>query len=254
MAKYIKKVTSFEDLKKKYRDLLRTNHPDNGGDTAVMQEINAEYDVLFRIWKDRHEKKTGQVVNETAESTRSEFYTQFGWKGRNYNSDRSLKTIAQIVRSYVKEKYPTYKFSVRTSYASMCQELHVSLREAPADIYKQDPEDLTEAELNEVWKKLEANGLWTLESWYPEQLLERIREVWTAESDFFKVYTEDVAAMLDDIDDFVRSYNWEDCDGSIDYFNVNFYYFGCKPDWKFKIVPKKARIGKRTSRKDIAVA
>ena len=105
MAKYIKKVTSFEDLKKKYRDLLRTNHPDNGGDTAVMQEINAEYDVLFRIWKDRHEKKTGQVVNETAESTRSEFYTQFGWKGRNYNSDRSLKTIAQIVRSYVKEKY-----------------------------------------------------------------------------------------------------------------------------------------------------
>ena len=154
MAKYIKKVTSFEDLKKKYRDLLRTNHPDNGGDTAVMQEINAEYDVLFRIWKDRHEKKTGQVVNETAESTRSEFYTQFGWKGRNYNSDRSLKTIAQIVRSYVKEKYPTYKFSVRTSYASMCQELHVSLREAPADIYKQDPEDLTEAELNDSLRSL----------------------------------------------------------------------------------------------------
>ena len=86
------------------------------------------------------------------------------------------------------------------------------------------------------------------------ELLERIREVWTAESDFFKVYTEDVAAMLDDIDDFVRSYNWEDCDGSIDYFNVNFYYFGCKPDWKFKIVPKKARIGKSSSRKDIAVA
>ena len=136
----------------------------------------------------------------------------------------------------------------------MCLMLDTVQREAPADIYKQDPEDLTEAELNEVWKKLEANGLWTLESWHPEQLLERIREVWTAESDFFKVYTEDVAAMLDDVDNFVRSYNWEDCDGSIDYFNVNFYYFGCKPDWKFKIVPKKARIGKRTSRKDIAVA
>lgn len=227
MAKYIKKVTSLEDLKKKYRELLRSNHPDNGGDTAVMQEINAEYDVLFRIWKDRYEKKTGQVVNETAESTRTEFYTQFGWKGRNYSSDRSLKTVAQIVRSYVKEKYPTYKFSVRTSYAAMCQELHVSLREAPAGIYKQDPEDLTEAELNEVW---------------------------ATESDFYKVYTEDVAAMLSDVDDFVSSYNMEDCDGSIDYFHVNFYYFGCKPDWKFKIVPKKARIGKKSSCKDIAVA
>ena len=249
--KYIKNVTSFEDLKKKYRDLLRQNHPDNGGDTAVMQDINAEYDVLFKIWKDRHEQKTGETVNETAESTRSEFYTEFGWKGSNYDGRRSLKEIAQIVRSYVKEKYPTYKFSVRTSYASMCQELHVSLREAPADIYKKDPDQLTEAEKDEVFRKIYRNGLWHLTSWYPEQLDARIREVWETEPDFFKVYTEDVAAMLKDVDDFVNSYNWHDCDGRIDYFDVNFYYFNCKPDSKFKIVPKKARVSKKSSRKDL---
>ena len=252
--KYIKNVKSFEDLKKKYRELLIRNHPDNGGDTAVMQDINAEYDVLFRIWKDRHEKTTGTKVNETAESTRNQFYTQYGWAGRNYSSSRSLKTIAQIVRSYVKEMYPTYKFSVRTSYASMCQELHVSLKEAPAEIYKKDPEELTKSELDEVWMKMHRNGLWHLTCWTQTELFDRIREVWRTESNFFKIYNEDVAAMIADVDDFVKSYNWEDCDAMIDYFNVNFYYFGRKPDYDFKIVPKKARIAKKSSRKDLVVA
>lgn len=250
--KYIKNVTSYEDLKSKYRALLKQHHPDNGGDTAVMQDINAEYDVLFRIWKDRHEKKTGETINETADSTRNEFYTEFGWKGSNHDWNRSLKEVASIVRKYVKEKYPTYKFSVRTSYASMCQELHVSLREAPAYIFKKDPSELTEEEHDTVYRKLRANGLFRKDSWYPEELTARIREVWETEHDFYKVYTEDVAAMLKDVDEFVNSYNFSDCDGMIDYFHVDFYYFGCKPD-ALKIVPKKARIGKKSSRMDLAV-
>ena len=38
-----------------------------------------------------------------------------------------MKEIAQLVRQFIKEQFPTYKFSVRTSYASMCQELHVAM-------------------------------------------------------------------------------------------------------------------------------
>ena len=128
MSKFFKNVNSFEGLKKEYKELLKANHPDNGGDVEKMQEINVEYDALFKIWKDRQEKETGETVEETASSTRNEFYTMNGWKGSNYNIDLSLKEIAKIVRTYIKEKYPTYKFSVRTLYASMCQELYVELK------------------------------------------------------------------------------------------------------------------------------
>lgn len=49
MSKYFKNVQNYNELKKIYKELLKTNHPDNGGDLAKMQEINAEYDVMFKI-------------------------------------------------------------------------------------------------------------------------------------------------------------------------------------------------------------
>ena len=117
MSKYFKAVKSYEDLKNQYKKLLKANHPDNGGDLEAMKEINVEYDALFAVWKNKKEVETGEEINETADSTRSQFYTMFGWEGSNHDWNRSLKEVAQIVRTYVKEKYPTYKFSVRTSYA-----------------------------------------------------------------------------------------------------------------------------------------
>lgn len=250
MAKYFKNVKSFEDLKSQFKTLLKANHPDNGGEVATMQEINTEYDALFKIWKNRHEESTGETVTETADSTRRKFYTDFGWEGKNHDWNRSLKEIAVIVRSYVKEKYPTYKFSVRTSYASMCQELHVSLKEAPKDIYNRNPETWDEETRYLIKRRMEANYIMPeLTSWYPDELTAWLKEGLEKAnySNFYTPKTEDVQAMLDDVDAFVRSYNYEDCDGMIDYFHVDFYYFDCKISSEFKIVPKTARIEKAKS-------
>lgn len=250
MAKNFKNVKNLEDLKAQYKELLKANHPDNGGNVEKMKEINVEYDALFKIWKDRHEATTGEKVQETAQSTRRRFYTQFGWEGSRYDSKLTLKEIAAIVRAYVKEKYPIYKFSVRTSYASMCQELHVSLKEAPADIYNRDPETWTTEQRHNIKRKLEANFIMDeLTSWYDSELTEWLKAGLEKvnNSDFYSVKNEDVQAMLDDVDAFVKSYNYEDCDGMIDYFDVNFYYFGCSVDSDLKIVPKAARIKNKTS-------
>ena len=54
---YFKNVNTLEELRKQYRDLLKIHHPDNGGNVAIMQEINAEYDRLFKALKDRHDSK-----------------------------------------------------------------------------------------------------------------------------------------------------------------------------------------------------
>lgn len=50
MNKYFEGVKTVEELRKRYRELLKKFHPDNeGGSVEVTQEINAEYDRLFAI-------------------------------------------------------------------------------------------------------------------------------------------------------------------------------------------------------------
>jgi hypothetical protein len=41
--KYFTSCTTISDVKTLYKDLAKKHHPDCGGDTAIMQEINTEY-------------------------------------------------------------------------------------------------------------------------------------------------------------------------------------------------------------------
>ena len=55
---YFKDVNTLEELRKQYKELLKKYHPDNPqGSTEATQDINAEYDKLFRLLKDKHESK-----------------------------------------------------------------------------------------------------------------------------------------------------------------------------------------------------
>ena len=56
---YFKNVNTLEELRRQYRDLLKKHHSDNAnGSTQATQEINAEYDRLFKLLKDRHKSKS----------------------------------------------------------------------------------------------------------------------------------------------------------------------------------------------------
>lgn len=211
--KHFEKVQTFEDLKEQYRKLAKANHPDAGGDIVVMQEINAEYEILFPIYRNKHVKETGNACEETAHSTRQVFYTQNGWVGDNYDRNLTTKDIAERVRAYVKEAYPTYKFSIRTEYASMCSSIHVALMEAPEDVF-----------VNPDREKYEQ-----LNSYY----LDKEEGI-----------TELGCEVMKDINDFICSYRYNDSDGMIDYFDTNFYYYLEIGRWDkpFKVVEKKARV------------
>lgn len=63
---YFKNVRALEELKKQYKELLKTYHPDNGGNVSDMQEINAEYNKLFKVLKDRHESSQTDSDREKA--------------------------------------------------------------------------------------------------------------------------------------------------------------------------------------------
>ena len=192
-------------------------------------------------------------INETVAETRRKFYTQFGWEGSRYDCDLSLKEIAKIVRTYIKEKYPTYKFSVRIHYASMCQELTAVLKESPIEIYKTAEEASEEDELAFI-KKAERHGLWNLTSWTREVFESEYKKITEEHGNFYKIMNEATKAVIDDVDAFVNSYNYDDCDGMIDYFDVNFYYLGCCENngENVKIVPKTARIKNKKSESKVA--
>lgn len=63
---------TLEELKKQYKKLAVKNHPDVGGTVEDMQEINAEYDILFAKLKNIHETAEGKTYtskNETSETS-----------------------------------------------------------------------------------------------------------------------------------------------------------------------------------------
>lgn len=247
MAKYFKNVKSFEDLKEQFKKLARENHPDVGGKVEVMQEINCEYDALFPIWKNRHHAAEPEKQDsETAESTRRQFYTENGWEGKNHDWNRSLKEVAKIVRTYVKEKYPAYRFSVKTSYASMVQELHVDLKESPVEIYK-TYDELTEDNKRDLLRRMTFNSLFTLGSWDEAMQRAEFERIWSEHGNFYKCLNEVTQAVVEDVDNFVKSYNYSDCDSMTDYFHVDFYYSGCARNngQQIKIVPREAKMKSR---------
>lgn len=67
MNKYFENISTLEDLRKQYKELLKQHHPDNGGNLEIMQEINAEYDKLFKILKNQHESNKANTSNTNAD-------------------------------------------------------------------------------------------------------------------------------------------------------------------------------------------
>ena len=189
--KFFSDCNTLDELKKKYRKLAMENHTDRGGDEDTMKKINDEYDRTFPILKMAYNKVASEPTHETAESTRNEFYTQNGWKGKNYNLYLTTKEITAKIREYVKKAYPDCKFSVSFSSYSGGSTISVALVSGPY-----------EALLNGA-KRIQIN------TYYVE------RE---------DRATEWAKAVMMDVNDFIKSYRFSDCDGMIDYFDVNFWY------------------------------
>lgn len=92
MAKYFKDINTLEELRRQYRDLLKMHHPDNGGNVSDMQEINAEYDRLFKVLKDRHESKATDNQN-----TKQSDYSQnmYDWE-----NDKALREVLEKIINF----------------------------------------------------------------------------------------------------------------------------------------------------------
>lgn len=145
----------------------------------------------------------------------------------------------------------------------MCQSLIVKLLEFPQQMF------MTAEELKEIWytpfsyvdsegktitttvlndtiqnlyNKFRANYIMPDDDFTQEEFLKCYTEtVFEKEQFFYGVQTEYFKSVIDDVNTFIASYNYDDSDSMIDYFSCNFYdgkvsYNDCK------FVPKTARI------------
>lgn len=194
--KYFSTITSLGDLKKQYRDLAKANHPDLGGDTRIMQEINNEFSLLFDVWKDRKEMANNGYDTDFQSATAQEYasyvYDEYRWKGSRYDRNLHGDDLSKIFRKWCKETYPNCKFSVRQGTGGWTKSFYINLYEADFHPFK----DITETHSD-------INHYCLNES--HDELTDRAVEV------------------MSNVIQFVQSYNYDNSNIMEDYFDVNFY-------------------------------
>ena len=67
--KWFNNPQTLEDLKQQYKRLAMAHHPDRGGNTKDMQEINGEYDRLFKQLQNVHRAANGTTYTTAAQSS-----------------------------------------------------------------------------------------------------------------------------------------------------------------------------------------
>ena len=88
--RYFSNVDSLEELRKQYKELLKKFHPDNpNGSTEATQEINSEYDELFKSLKNRH-------TNRSANTEKADFNNM----KYDFSEDQKLRDVLQQIINF----------------------------------------------------------------------------------------------------------------------------------------------------------
>jgi hypothetical protein len=192
---YFQDIKSLADLKKQYRALALAHHPDRGGNTPVMQQINLQFEELYPVWvlmENEPETVTGyedDCAGASAKEYTDYVENEYRWRGSNYRG-QSNPQIIEIIRGWLKETYPRYRFSVRRKdYYSF----HIHLIHADFIAF-------TPQAGNIVYREFHQYGLAN-----DEHFTDRANEV------------------MHNVYQFIKSYHFDDSDSMTDYFNTNFY-------------------------------
>ena len=68
-TKYFANCTTIEEAKALYKKLAKANHPDLGGDTETMKAINAEFEKVFDLLKNKHTGANNTTYTAKSDST-----------------------------------------------------------------------------------------------------------------------------------------------------------------------------------------
>lgn len=262
--KYFTKKMTLDEVKAAYRAAAMKLHPDRGGSTEAMQQLNKEFEVAFAIAQkfakaDPMYTKQQPKTAESAGSYRQQFYTVNGWQGKRYDPNLSKKEIAKIIREYVKYVHPTYRFSITTEYFSGGSEISIALTETPIELTTVD-----------IIRKYLHSVHWTF-YYYPQKAEQEYRDMNEQDIEEYCAYICEetkkyhqsainckwlhpaVANVIEDVYRFAQSYNYDDSDSMVDHFDVNFYFSFTIGKWNkpAKFVERTARISPTKKAKSV---
>ena len=95
MGRYFINVNTLEQLRRQYKELLKSHHPDNGGSEEIMKAVNVEYDKLFKLLKDRHESKSADGQNGTDSAKSAYNANMYDWE-----NDKALRNVLQKIINF----------------------------------------------------------------------------------------------------------------------------------------------------------
>jgi hypothetical protein len=155
---------------------------------------------------------------ETTNETPRFNYTQNAWEGSNYraNQNLSITEIAKLVRAKLKEQYPACKFSVTVEkYSGGCS-MSVALMAAPfAAIATPDADKIPSKDL--TWGTEQAIKSW---QYCVDRQYHQVNQYYINDSYYM---TDEAKEVMQAVNNFANSFNFDDSDGMIDYFHTNFY-------------------------------
>ena len=99
-------ATNLEELKTLYYNLARQHHPDMGGDTEIMQQINAEYSLRVKLFKagfNVASPQTGRSRQERRSRPPRDTSTEWGRLDLNKDAWDAYKSVCEMRES---ERYP----------------------------------------------------------------------------------------------------------------------------------------------------
>lgn len=88
--KFFKNVETVEELYSQYKKLAMQYHPDHGGSTEDMQQINAEYDELKKRVGNTHKSATGETYQSEKDTNAPDRFRNIINAIINFNIDLEL--------------------------------------------------------------------------------------------------------------------------------------------------------------------
>lgn len=168
-------------------------------------------------------------------------YTGGGWEGTKYDSNLSTKDIAKNINDYAKKEFPDVKLSRKTDYNGI--DIHVmssdkDLYASASDIDKMSDKQVSDTIRDSIggytrmddWlndnNRKSADGTFTVKD-ERDYLKEQLNTYKSRKGDNVsgnEWYLSDYGKkVISGLNKEMNSYNYDDSDGMVDYFNTNFY-------------------------------
>ena len=197
----------------------------------------------------RYIKSADTTEYEAGGETFDGYMGAVGWKGKNYDLHLDIKEIAQIIRKQFRQKYPSYKINARISRYSGGQSMRISILIPKSDLLPKD--QFVADSTQNPWKYVKGSWGWI---GYPNpdgsegrERPDILGEISAEErADYFSRYydhelerytgnadinvgAQPIPLLKDDALKYVKyltdSFNYDDSNSMVDYFDVNFYAF-----------------------------